>query len=177
MRSCLSTLDGGSCTETRARGACRVPSTETTFGAKRDSSREDQCSVPKRAPSSVQPVTPRPAVPAHLNWNSPPIRLSDEPVIRRAITLVHGKWKIAILCELQDGPVRVGELKRRMSPISKKVLNQHLRRMEKDGLLIRTEFSAHVPHVQYSLTNPLGTSVVRLLQTMVQWSAHQWPAI
>jgi len=45
-----------------------------------------------------------------------------------------------------------------MAQISKKVLNQHLRRMEKDGLLVRTDLSAHVPHIEYALTNPLGSA-------------------
>ena len=102
----------------------------------------------------------RPTFWAHVEWDSRRLDLSDKPVIQRAITLVQGKWKIAILCHLQDGPVRVGELKRRMAPISKKVLNQHLRRMEKDGLLVRTDLSALVPHIEYALTNPLGYSVL-----------------
>lgn len=94
-------------------------------------------------------------------------------MVQRAITLIQGKWSIAILCQLQDGPVRVGELKRRMGPISKKVLNQHLRRMEKHGLLCRTELTGKLPHVEYAITNPLGCSVLRLLQTIVDAGAIQ----
>jgi DNA-binding HxlR family transcriptional regulator len=59
-----------------------------------------------------------------------------------------------------------------MAPISKKVLNQHLHRMEKDGLLVRTDLSAHVPHIEYALTNPLGYSVLRLLRTIIEWGTH-----
>ena len=81
-------------------------------------------------------------------------------MIQRALTLVQGKWRIAILCQLQVGPVRVGELKRRMRPISKKVLNQHLQKMEKDGLVIRIEVKGKIPHVEYALTNRLGCSVM-----------------
>jgi DNA-binding HxlR family transcriptional regulator len=92
-------------------------------------------------------------------------------VIQRAITLVQGKWRIAILCQLQDGSLRVGELRRRMRPISKKVLNQHLRNMEKDGLVVRTEVKGKIPHVEYALTNLLGCSVMFLLQTVALWGA------
>jgi len=117
----------------------------------------------------------RPSDTVHVNRNSPRIQLSDEPAIQRAIMLVQGKWRIAILCQLQDGPVRVGELKRRMPPISKKVLNQHLRRMENDGLVVRTDFKAKVPHVEYALSNLLGYSVLRLLQRIIQWEIQHAP--
>ena len=118
----------------------------------------------------------RPNGPAHLNGNFPRIQLSDEPAIRQAITLIQGKWRIAILYQLQDGPLRVGELKRRMRSISKKVLNQHLRRMERDGLVARTEYYGKIPHVEYALTNLLGCSVLCLLQTIAQWGIQYAPS-
>lgn len=69
--------------------------------------------------------------------------------------------------------MRGGELKRRMPPISKKVLNQHLRRMEKDGRIVRTELKAKIPHVEYALTNPLGRSIPRLLQVIAKQGASE----
>ena len=92
-----------------------------------------------------------------------------------ALGLIRGKWKIAILCQLQDGPVRVGELKRKLSPISKKVLNQHLRRMEEEGLIVRTELNTNIPHVEYALSNSLGSSALSLLRTIAQWGAQNLP--
>jgi DNA-binding HxlR family transcriptional regulator len=123
----------------------------------------------------IQVLPRRSEGPDHLNANSARIHPSDEPVIQRVLTLVQGKWRLAILCRLQDGPVRVGELKRRMPPISKKVLNQHLRRMEKDGLIFRTELKAKVPHVEYALTNLLGHSVLHLLLTFAQLALQNTP--
>lgn len=55
-----------------------------------------------------------------------------------------------------------------MRPISKKVLNQHLRRMEKDGLILRTEMNGKIPHVEYALTTGLGCFTLRLLQTIAR---------
>jgi DNA-binding HxlR family transcriptional regulator len=141
-----------------------------TLRASPDSGREDHRSPPQPTLKSIQVPTRRPTGPARLNGNLPRIQPLDEPVIRRAITLVQGKWRIAILCQLQDGPIRVGELKRRMSPVSKKVLNQHLRRMERDGLLVRTDFRGKIPHVEYALADPLGISVLWLLHTIVHWA-------
>lgn len=93
----------------------------------------------------------------------------EESVARSAITLVDGKWKVSILRLLQNGPVHFGELKRRLSPVSKKVLNQHLRQMAKDGLVIRAEFDGNVPRVEYSLVNPLGYAVLELLKAIAEW--------
>lgn len=167
----------GQCTEDpHTRGGFAVPRT-VTLPATRDSGREIRRAAPKPAHKPIQVLTPRPAGLAHLNGNSPRIHPSHEPAIQRAIMLVEGKWRIAILCQLQDGPVRVGELKRRMPPISKKVLNQHLRRMEMDGLIVRTEFKAKVPHVEYALTNFLGYSVLRLLHIIHQWAAQSAPSV
>jgi DNA-binding HxlR family transcriptional regulator len=149
-----------------------VPRT-ATLPARRDFGQEDRRGAPKPAPKSIQVLTRLPTRPAQLK--SPRIHPSHEPAIQRAIMLVEGKWRIAILCQLQDGPVRVGELKRRMPPISKKVLNQHLRRMEKDGLVVRIEFKSKVPHVEYALTDFLGYSVLRLLQSIIQWEIQHAP--
>lgn len=143
-----------------------------TLPAGRVSSEEARRSVPKLAHNSIRELTRRPTIPTDLNGDSARIQISDESVIQRAIMLVQGKWKIAILCQLQDGPIRVGELKRRMPPISKKVLNQRLRKMEEDGLIVRTEKRAKMPHVEYALANPFGSSILYLLQTIAQWGAE-----
>ena len=50
------------------------------------------------------------------------------------------------------------------------MLTQHLRQMERDGLIVRTDLSGKVPHVEYSLSNPQGQAVSRLLQILVTWS-------
>lgn len=144
-----------------------------TLRARRASGPVNGRGTPKHPLEAIKVLPRRPNGPAHLNENLPRIQPSDEPAIQRAVTLVQGKWRIAILCQLQDGPVRVGELKRRIRPISKKVLSQHLRRMEKDGLVIRTELNSKIPHVEYALTDPLGFSVLTFLRTVVLWDARK----
>ena len=53
-----------------------------------------------------------------------------ESVVRIALSLIQGKWKIAILAQLEHGPIRFGELRRRVPGASKKMLTQHLRELE-----------------------------------------------
>jgi DNA-binding HxlR family transcriptional regulator len=50
------------------------------------------------------------------------------------------------------------------------MLVQHLREMERDELVTRTDMSGKLPHVEYSLTNPLGLAAVRLLGILAQWA-------
>src|ERR1035437_6082061 len=68
-----------------------------------------------------------------------------------AISLIQGKWKMRILSRLQLGPIRLSQLRKMFPNASKKMLTQHLREMEEDGLVIRTDLSARLRHVEYSL--------------------------
>ncbi|HEU4982255.1 MAG TPA: helix-turn-helix domain-containing protein [Acidobacteriaceae bacterium] len=96
----------------------------------------------------------------------------EQAAIRFAINLVRGKWKIGIICRLEEGPVRLGELRRLFPEASKKMLTQHLRQMEQDGLIVRSDLSGKIPHVEYSLSNSLGRAVVCLIDFLAQWGAQ-----
>ena len=93
----------------------------------------------------------------------------EQAAIRFALALVQGKWKIGILSRLQEGPARLGDLRRLFPQASKKMLIQHLREMERDGLIVRTDLSGKVPHVEYSLSNSHGRSVLNLIDSLAQW--------
>jgi DNA-binding HxlR family transcriptional regulator len=94
--------------------------------------------------------------------------IEDEPV-QAAIALIHGKWKIGILTRLKDGPLRLSQLCRMLSGASKKMLTQHLREMEGDGLVVRSDRSTKVRHVEYSLSASLGLPALDLIETLAQW--------
>jgi DNA-binding HxlR family transcriptional regulator len=95
--------------------------------------------------------------------------------VQFAITLINGKWKLPILCRLGSGPVRLSQLRRLFPEASKKVLVQHLREMEKDGLVLRTDLSRRVRHVEYSLSHPRGLAVLHLINILARWSAQYGP--
>ena len=90
----------------------------------------------------------------------------EEAAVRFALALVQGKWKISILCRLQYGPARLGDLRRLFPQASKKMLTQHLRQMERDGLVVRTDLSGKVPHVEYSLSDSLEQVVMNLIDLL-----------
>jgi len=88
------------------------------------------------------------------------------------LDVVGGKWKALILWELEDGPRRTGELRRRVEGISEKVLIQQLRDLEGAGLIHREQYNAVPPKVEYSLT-AFGDSLNRVLTPLCDWGeAH-----
>jgi DNA-binding HxlR family transcriptional regulator len=92
-----------------------------------------------------------------------------------AIGLIQGKWKTRILAQLQHGPVRLGELRRTFPDASKKMLTQHLREMERDGLIARNDLSGRLRHVEYTLSDPRGSAVVHLVNALTRWSRENLP--
>jgi DNA-binding HxlR family transcriptional regulator len=99
----------------------------------------------------------------------------NEPV-QTAIALIQGKWKIDILARLKHGPLRLSQLRRMLPGASKKMLTQHLREMEEDGLVVRSDRSTKVRHVEYSLSESLGLPALHLIDTLAQWSREHKPA-
>ena len=57
---------------------------------------------------------------------------------RRLLDLIGDKWTPIVLYILGRGTKRYGELQRHLPDVSKKMLTQTLRAMERDGLLRRS---------------------------------------
>ena len=85
-----------------------------------------------------------------------------------AIEVVGGKWKPWILWHLYDGVRRYGELRRLTPGITGKMLTQHLRELERDGVVGRKVFTQKVPKVEYSFTK-YGETLRPVLKELCQW--------
>lgn len=85
-----------------------------------------------------------------------------------ALSLMGKRWKPAILWKMTEGIYRFGELKRAIPPISEKMLTQHLRELETDGLITRTIYPEMPPRVEYALTK-LGLSLQPILAQLNVW--------
>ena len=85
--------------------------------------------------------------------------------------VIGGKWKPLILYFLKEGPQRPGELQRLIIDISKKMLLQQLRELERDGIVARTDFNELPPHVEYSFTEK-GSTLKPILALMADWGAR-----
>src|SRR5258705_11130345 len=83
--------------------------------------------------------------------------------------VIGGKWKLLILRELLAGVSRFGELRRRLSGISEKMLAQHLRELESDGIIARKIYPEVPPKVEYSLTAS-GKNLKPITHGLHEWS-------
>ena len=88
--------------------------------------------------------------------------------VETALVLMGDRWKLLIVRELLTGTKRFGELKNSLIGISQKVLTQHLRAMEDNGLVSRKVYAEVPPKVEYSLTG-IGTSLKGIHDAMWQW--------
>jgi DNA-binding HxlR family transcriptional regulator len=85
------------------------------------------------------------------------------------LKLIGSKWKLLILRNLLNSNIlRFGELARGINGISQKMLTQHLRQMELDGLVVRTVYAEVPPRVEYSLTEK-GKSLKPIIDAMHDW--------
>ncbi|ONH61502.1 transcriptional regulator [Frankia sp. CcI49] len=93
--------------------------------------------------------------------------------IDAGMDVVSGKWKSLILWELNNhGTRRFGELRRGLPGVSEKMLIQHLREMEEDGLVHREVYREVPPRVEYSLTEH-GTSLNEALRALGEWGRRR----
>lgn len=93
--------------------------------------------------------------------------------IDAAMDVLSGKWKGLILWELDEhGVRRFAELRRGLPGVSEKMLTQHLREMEQDGLVRREVYPVVPPRVEYSLTEH-GISLNAALDALGQWGADR----
>ena len=83
---------------------------------------------------------------------------------------VADRWTALTIGALEPGPMRFGELKRRMEGISQKMLTQTLRGLERDGLITRTVRPMPL-EVHYALT-PLGRELAVPLGALRAWSVQ-----
>lgn len=89
--------------------------------------------------------------------------------IDAALDVVSGKWKGLILWELvEHGTMRFAQLRRALPGVSEKMLTQHLREMEQDGLVHRKVHAEVPPRVEYSLTDA-GISLNDALEPLGDW--------
>jgi DNA-binding HxlR family transcriptional regulator len=88
--------------------------------------------------------------------------------VETALTLCGDRWKILIVRELLAGTKRFSELKKSLDGISQKVLTQHLRIMEENGLVNRKVYAEVPPRVEYSLTES-GQSLKSIHDAMWKW--------
>lgn len=82
---------------------------------------------------------------------------------------IGGYWKPIILFNLLTGTKRYSELKKSIPTITEKMLIQHLKQLETDGLVIRKSKPVVPPYVTYELSKK-GKAIRPVLFAMAEWA-------
>ena len=89
--------------------------------------------------------------------------------------LIGGKYKIRILWDLKDGPLRYGEIRRGLlrggdasEEITPRVLSRELKALTASGLITRKDFAVVPPKVEYRLTRS-GQSFIPVIDVIRKW--------
>ena len=89
--------------------------------------------------------------------------------LKKVIDIIGGKWKIMILCVIDNNEiVRYGDLRRAVYGITNTMLAQSLKELEQDGLVCRRQYDEMPVRVEYSLTEK-AKSLIPILLELKRW--------
>lgn len=95
----------------------------------------------------------------------------------QALTIITDQWFVLVTHALMKGDKkRYSELAREIPRISRKMLTQTLRGMERDGIVRRHVHPVVPPHTEYELTD-LGISLVPPLQELCRWAGAHYQEV
>lgn len=80
--------------------------------------------------------------------------LADCPA-RTTLEVIGHTWSVVVIVALGERPMRHGELLERIGGISKKMLNQTLRRLHSHGLVVHADGRYALTHLGRSLRTPV----------------------
>lgn len=85
------------------------------------------------------------------------------PVAGMVENIVGCKWSMAVLGMVQQGIHRPGAMEHALPGLSKKVLNERLKKLVRFGILERQAYAEVPPRVEYRLS-PFGKKFARLIR-------------
>ena len=97
-------------------------------------------------------------------------------IVRETLSQLGDKWTLMVILCLSAGPLRFNALQRAAVGISHRMLTVTLRKLERDGLVLRTVYNTVPLHTEYALT-PLGTSFTEPVLAIANWAIASQSAI
>jgi DNA-binding HxlR family transcriptional regulator len=92
--------------------------------------------------------------------------------------MINGKYKLRIVWDLKDGPLRYGEIRTGLlrasdgtGEIAPRVLSRELKALTETGLIDRRDYGVVPPKVEYRLTRK-GKSFVPVIAAIRNWGAR-----
>src|SRR5919198_3261520 len=109
--------------------------------------------------------------------------------LARALDVVGNRWTLLIVRELRPGPRRFTDLMDGLPGISRKLLTERLRDLERDGIIARTQLPPPAARQVYELTDD-GRDLATAMAPLIAWGARRigdrkpgesfrarWPAV
>jgi DNA-binding HxlR family transcriptional regulator len=89
--------------------------------------------------------------------------------------MISGKYKLRIMWDLKDGPLRYGEIRTGLlrgaagtEEIAPRVLSRELKGLTQGGLIARKDYGVVPPKVEYRLTRK-GRSFIPVISAIRKW--------
>jgi DNA-binding HxlR family transcriptional regulator/putative sterol carrier protein len=119
----------------------------------------------------------------------PEHRYQQYCALARALDVAGDRWTLLIVRELAPGPRRFTDLVDGLPGISRKLLTERLRALERDGLIARQELPPPAARQVYQLTDD-GRDLAHAMAPLIAWGARRlgdrkptesfrarWPAV
>lgn len=112
-----------------------------------------------------------------MNERIQPELMAEEErlVVKKALEVVCGKWRLFILLHLGQKVRRYSELRRLLPDVSEKVLIQELKTLVQLGVLEKQSYNEVPPRVEYRLSER-GLTVLPILLQIKDIGRHFLPA-
>lgn len=91
--------------------------------------------------------------------------IKEDCPMEKTLNIISGKWKIALLCELNRGSCRLTELEKYNPEASKRALTQQLKELINDDIIKKKDFDTYPKKVVYSLTSK-GKDLIPVLKVL-----------
>ena len=88
--------------------------------------------------------------------------------IEDVMRVLSGRWPALLLYCLKDGTKRFSDLQRDNPTLSHRILALELKKLERVGLITRTEYGGYPRHVDYDLTEA-GRQLVPMIDGLADW--------
>jgi len=88
---------------------------------------------------------------------------------QRAAEILGRRWNPQVIRVLLYGPARFGELRERVPGISDNLLSERLKRLEAEGIVLRTVRGGRPVLIEYSLTES-GAGLGKAIDALGEWA-------
>lgn len=86
-----------------------------------------------------------------------------------ALSVIGGRWKIAIIwCLLQQSPLRLNEIEKKLPHANQRMLIRQLRELEEDKIVTRRVYPVVPPKVEYDLSD-IGLQLEPVVTSICNW--------